>query len=309
MCYSAMIEKAYRSYLRMTGAEMDLHQFAEIYGLSVTDSSVRIPRAVDRWFDEPSMDPTGAIREDIRKRNEAMIAALTADLFRQRRRLADAERTLAKKATKKALEDQRIATEKIERALGRLPLFQGTAPTQLDARIFPMHFAPVVIETGGRRVIRLARYHCRPSGKPAAIDRQFPGLYNARRDNLERFWRGQFGATHAVMLVESFFENVDQQGRNVVLHFNPRPAQLMRVACLYSEWKDPQNGQTLLSCAAITDEPPPEVAAAGHDRCIVNLAPSALDRWLAPQGRPASELQALLDERDRPYYEHEVLAA
>ena len=34
----------------------------------------------------------------------------------------------------------------------------------------------------------------------------------------------------------------------------------------------------LLSFAAITDEPPPEVAAAGHDRCIIPLPESALDR-------------------------------
>jgi putative SOS response-associated peptidase YedK len=70
-----------------------------------------------------------------------------------------------------------------------------------------------------------------------------------------------------------------------------------------------QSGRKLLSCAAITDEPPAELAAAGHERCIVNLARAAVDRWLAPLGRPAAELQALLDERERPYYEHEVPAA
>jgi hypothetical protein len=62
---------------------------------------------------------------------------------------------------------QLSATENIERALGRLPLFQGAAPAQLDARIFPVHFAPVVIEEGGRRLLRLARCHCRPAGRAA----------------------------------------------------------------------------------------------------------------------------------------------
>jgi putative SOS response-associated peptidase YedK len=41
---------------------------------------------------------------------------------------------------------------------------------------------------------------------------------------------------------------------------------------------------------------------------IVSLAPEAVDRWLTPQGRSADELQAILDDRQRPYYEHRVAA-
>lgn len=33
---------------------MDIDQFAEIFGARVTDSNIRIPRAVERWFDEPN---------------------------------------------------------------------------------------------------------------------------------------------------------------------------------------------------------------------------------------------------------------
>ena len=50
------------------------------------------------------------------------------------------------------------------------------------------------------------RYHCRPEGMPAASDvtkeGRISGKYNARRDNLTRFWRNQFGHTHALMLAE-----------------------------------------------------------------------------------------------------------
>ncbi|HEU4781125.1 MAG TPA: hypothetical protein VFS58_14680, partial [Steroidobacteraceae bacterium] len=68
-------------------------------------------------------------------------------------------------------------------------------------------------------------------------------------------------------------------------------------------------GPPLLSFAAITDEPPPEVAAAGHDRMIINLKPAHLDAWLSPAGRSLDELQAILSDRQAPYYEHEVMAA
>jgi hypothetical protein len=149
MCYSAQISAAYHRFLRETGAEMDIDQFTEVYGFNIQYSNVKIPRAVDRWFDEMQGEEAAAIRLLIQKRNATMVEALTAEIFKQKRRLADAERALKTKPTKKAAEDQRIASEKIDKAVKRLPLYQGTAPTALDARIFPFHYAPIVIEDAG----------------------------------------------------------------------------------------------------------------------------------------------------------------
>ena len=49
-----------------------------------------------------------------------------------------------------------------------------------------------------------------------------------------------------------------------------------RPACPWSRWSAPGKPD-LLSFAAITNEPPPEVAAAGHERCIVPIKPENLD--------------------------------
>lgn len=309
MCYSAQLQAAYIRYLRETGAEMDIDQFVEIFGARVSDSSIRIPRAVERWFDEPKNDAERRIKRYIDEYRNAEIAKLEREVFAQKKRLADAERTLAAKPTKAATESKRIAGNKIEQALTRLERLKAVQPHPAEARIFPMHFAPIVIEDGGKRVMRLARYHCRLPGEAAFIDRKLPGLYNARRDSLGKYWKGLFGASHAVMLVDSFFENVEREGRNQVLHFVPRPAGTMLIACLYSQWRDAKGGPPLLSFAAITDEPPPEVAAAGHDRMIINLKPEHLDAWLSPQGRSLDEMQKILGDRQAPYYEHEVMAA
>jgi putative SOS response-associated peptidase YedK len=309
MCYSAQIEGAYRKYIRLNGAEMDLEQFEENFGHRVVDPSMRIARAVELWFENPKTEAEHRIRNFIDQYRMAMVTKLETEIFTQRRRLADAERKLESKPTKAACESQRIATAKIETAVHRLPLYKGWQPTALDDRIFPLQFAPIVLRADGRNVVRLARYHCRQAGKPVSIDRKYPGLYNARRDNLEKFWRKEFGQSHAVMLVSSFYENVEREGKNRVLHFVPRPVETMTVACLYSEWVDPTDGKQLLSFAAVTDEPPAEVAAAGHDRCIVNLKPESIERWLTPEGRSVDELQAMLEDRQRPYYEHEMLAA
>jgi putative SOS response-associated peptidase YedK len=309
MCYSAQVEAQFSRYVRETGAQMDFEQFEEIFGLRMEQPALRIPRAVERWFDAPQDAAQERIKSLIDTYRAQNITKLEKEVFAQRKRLADAERSLAVKTTKAASESKRIATDKVESAMRKLDILKSTKSHSMDGRIFPMHYAPIVIEDQGRRFVRLARYHCRPAGKPGSIDRQFPGLYNARRDNLTRFWKGQFGHQHALMLVSSFYENVDRDGRNAVLHFVPRPAGTMLIACLYSEWADPKDGSKLLGFAAITDEPPAEVAAAGHDRMIVNLKPENVAAWLTPEGRSEEELQAILSDRQAPYYEHEVLAA
>jgi putative SOS response-associated peptidase YedK len=145
-------------------------------------------------------------------------------------------------------------------------------------------------------------------------------LNNARRDNLEKFWGEQFGSHHAIMVVESFFENVKvhamqhrelkagEKEQNVVLQFKPEPAQVMYVACLWSHWMDAK-APDLRGFAAITDEPPADVAAAGHDRCVISLRPEHVEAWLTPENRSRKELQEILSDRAVPVLAHAVLEA
>jgi putative SOS response-associated peptidase YedK len=81
----------------------------------------------------------------------------------------------------------------------------------------------------------------------------------------------------------------------------------MLVACLWSRWTAPGEPD-LLSFAAITDEPPQEVAAAGHDRCIVPIKPENVEAWLHPDASNRDALHAILDNKERPYYEHRLAA-
>jgi putative SOS response-associated peptidase YedK len=120
-------------------------------------------------------------------------------------------------------------------------------------------------------------------------------------------------------VVNAFFENVNQhraEGRelrededvkNLILEFRPRPTQDMLVACLWSRWTSPGEPD-LLSFAAITDEPPPEVSAAGHDRCIIPIRPENIDAWLNPDPANLAAQYAILDDRARPYYEYRLAA-
>jgi putative SOS response-associated peptidase YedK len=121
------------------------------------------------------------------------------------------------------------------------------------------------------------------------------------------------------MLVDVFYENVSKakmegtlsethkRDENVVLEFRPSNGQLMLVACLWSRCSAPGEPD-LLSFAAITDEPPPEVAAAGHDRCIIPIRPENIDAWLNPDASDLAASYAILDDKERPYYEHRLAA-
>jgi putative SOS response-associated peptidase YedK len=319
VCYSAMVKADYKTYTQMFGATISLREFHDVFAQRAEEGKLKIPKAMEAAFDHPQTEDERAIKACIDQFSAKQATKFEQELFKQRKRLADAERTLETRTTRKALDDQRIATDKVYQLKGRLSDLKRTELLDRDSRIFPGYYLPVMVWEGGQRVIKPMRYQCRPAGKPAFYDVKFPGTYNARRDNLEGFWKNQFGRTHGLIVVNAFYENVNKhkaEGRalqpgeepeNLVLEFRPRPTQNMLVACLWSRWTG-AGEQDLLSFAAITDEPPDEVAAAGHDRCIVPVRPEHVDAWLNPNPRELGELYAILDDRARPYYEHRIAA-
>ena len=96
----------------------------------------------------------------------------------------------------------------------------------------------------------------------------------ATLEDLFSRWAPVFGVKHALIVLTGFRENVkrhdmerrelkpDEGPENVVLQFNPRDHRDMLVPCLWDRWE--QGGLVLNSFALITDDPPSEVAAAGH---------------------------------------------
>jgi putative SOS response-associated peptidase YedK len=274
---------------------------------------------MDAPFGNPETDEERRIKELIERYDAVQMTKLEQELFKQRTRLADAERILQTKTTKAAIESKRIATAKIEGSLRRLDDLRRTEPADRDSRIFPGQYAPVMVMENGRRVVKPMRYQCRLAGKPAIYDVKYPGTYNARRDNLTGFWKKLFGYTHGLVLVSAFYENVSrfrlenrvplegEKDENVVLEFRPNPAQEMLIACLWSHWQG-KGEPDLLSFAAVTDDPPEEIALAGHDRCIIPIKPENIDAWLNPDPANLAVQYAILDDRNRPYYEYRMAA-
>jgi putative SOS response-associated peptidase YedK len=320
MCYSAQVIQMARKLSRQLGIRFDYDEVEKLFFRRLDDPSLTVSRGFEANFDDAATDQERRIKEAIDEHRSRVSVKMEKDLFTQKTRLVNAQRSLNEKETKKAREDVRIATGKIETLSAKLSQLRTSEPNEEDNRIFPLVHAGVIVRKDGQNLLTPMRYHCRPAGKPAFYDRKFPGLYNARRDNLEKFWGEQFGAHHAIMVVESFYENVkrhtmEHRGlhvgeveENVVLQFKPEPAQTMYIACLWSHWTDPREPD-VRGFAAITDEPPADIAAAGHDRCIINLKPEHLEAWLSPQGRSREELQAILSDRAVPVFQHEILIA
>lgn len=81
------------------------------------------------------------------------------------------------------------------------------------------------------------------------------------------------------------------------------------VACPWSHWKDPAGKEPdLLSFAAIIDDPEPEVAAAGHDRTIINIKPKHVDAWLKPDPADLASLYRISDDKGHPINERRLAA-
>ncbi len=323
MCYSAQIWADWRKYERL-GGTLDINAYMKLAGWTKQQGNWTkvVPKAM-----RASMLAVGSLAPDLADAalaaNAAGAANLQDEVASQAQRRDRARAKLASgKPTKAAENELRISANKIEAAQRKLDDLAEPPPADGIDRIWPGHFAPVLIrdpDTGDRLVVPM-RYRCRLPGWDAAKEIEKPGTYNARRDKLSTVWRRVFGVHHGVIGVHRFFESValhDLQQRalapgereqNVEIVFTPQTGEDLFVACLWTYVPAEGDVPGFYSFAAITGEPPDEVAGAGHDRCIVSLREEDIEAWLNPIGQTPATLQAILDrgEAVRPYFDHVV---
>ena len=294
MCYSAMVLADLRKLERRFDASIDVAAYDALVEMRMQEGRVRIPKAMDDAL--VALDGPAAAK--VRAWRDRLANDLMRQIGEQEARLQNARAKLAVRETKAALNGVRIATNKIAQFTGRLVDLDRTEPMPRDTRVWPGDYCSVAL-VDGERLLRPMRYQCRMPGWTAEIEKQFAGTYNARRDKLETSWKRLFGRQHAVMVVERFYESVDRDGKAVELEFVPRTQEPLLVPCLWAY----DERDRLYSFAAITDDPEPEVAAAGHDRTIIDMKPEYVDAWLNPGG-DLGKMQAIFDDRRHPYYEH-----
>lgn len=179
MCCSARVRQSLNVLIRKFGATVDWEGFELLFRRRLEDGTIKIARALEDNFIEPANPIAEQTKAHIDAFRRSQVTTWEQDVFKQKKRLADATRSLQSKETKKAREDVRIATGKLENCLERLSDLKRTDSRSNNSRIFPMVYAPVIVDVEGRRMIRPMRYTCRLAGKPAFYDKKFPGTYNA----------------------------------------------------------------------------------------------------------------------------------
>lgn len=313
MCYSAMVNMHVKELELTYKARVQIDLFEDLFrerlAASAGSGAIKVPRALEAAFlEKPKSAAEMRIAKAIREYRAAEKKSLAAEIKTQTKRLADAEKSLAVKATKKAANDRRIAAAKIERAESRIAFLESGKTSESDSRIWPGSYAPLIVEEKGKREIRPFRYLLRPHGQTPEFDRKFGGAYNARRDRLEEvfWWKSVYGKNHGILPIHAFFENVKVKGKNAVLRFEPKAFTEMAVPCIWD--RNEAEDFTLYSFALITDEPNPEVAAAGHDRTPVVMRPKYFDLWLGAKAKSVADYRVVFEDKQPTYFEHEVAA-
>lgn len=302
MCYSSLLERAWREYEQMFAAPFHLPSWHHLFRQRELDLLLKIPPEIDEIL--VAVDPlqAGAIRESDRvwrgncrsemARLDEEIAYLTAALPKKPDAVAKAPLNHAKRRRKS-----------LEKAL-------NAAPVQRDTyRIYPKQFAPLIlVEEGERRTVP-ARYRVLPRNGVEYPDEY--NVYNAVRDMLtvRKTWKPLFGAQHALFPFLKFYEWLTnpQTHKKEEVSFAAEGYGRMWAASLYEEYQDPKLG-LIRSFAMITDAPPPEVAATGHDRCPIFLDEDSIDDWLRPAGKSFESLNTLLDRKQPAYFRNSLAA-
>lgn len=311
MCYSAQVYAEYQSVMRNYGGAISWPEFLEL--VRMRDSAMVMDNGMA--IKVPDELIAGLIAE-------GGTAAKEIELYQRRWKVAerrvleqavqdagteflDAEEKFKAKQTK--TNQKSFDTKQRKLAKAKLTLENASKPPGNSYRIYPSYWAPIVIEEAGKRLIVPARYRILPR-TGVEVPNNY-NVFNSRRDSLQsaRNWKPLFGKQHALFPFQYFYEWVERDGKSVEIKFNPDGHNGMHAASLYEIYKHPNLGD-IRSFSMVTDEPPPEVAAAGHDRCPVFISFKKIEEWLKPAGQTLQQLDELLDHKERAYYSHALAA-
>src|ERR1700738_2189543 len=137
MCYSAQVVQMAAKLHRQLGIRLDYGEIEKLFFRRLEDPSLNISRGFEANFCEPANEQERRIKEAIDVHRSRMATKIEKDLFSQKTRLVNAERSLKERETKKVREDVRIATAKIATLMTKLADLRRIEPNSEDNRIFP----------------------------------------------------------------------------------------------------------------------------------------------------------------------------
>ena len=137
MCYSARVRQNLSHLSKRYDAEVDWQEFEKLYERRADGQDIKVARDLQRSFQHPATEIQTRTAGHILRYLQTKKAEWENEIFVQRRRLASAQESLTTRDTKKAREEVRIATTKVQTLLDRLSDLRRTEPNNEDARSFP----------------------------------------------------------------------------------------------------------------------------------------------------------------------------
>lgn len=151
----------------------------------------------------------------------------------------------------------------------------------------PQSIQPVVrLDRAGERVLTQMRWGLVPAwAKDVKIGRS---TVNARAETVAKApaFRDAFQRRRCLVPASGFYEWMRLDGKTRQPYaVTVKDAEVIAFAGLWDRWKDPANGEWLLTYTIVTTDPN-ELMEPIHDRMPVIVAAKDYDRWLEP-GDPA----------------------
>src|SRR5579872_1858371 len=138
MCYSAIVKLDPRDLGLRFKARIDSFLFEDLFRRRADGIKLKIPRGLEFSFINTADPIVPGIKRSIDTYRENTIHAFEEDLFRQKKRFADAERKFNEKPTRGAEKERGIATRKIEALKRRLEVIQSDSERPEDSRIYTL---------------------------------------------------------------------------------------------------------------------------------------------------------------------------
>jgi putative SOS response-associated peptidase YedK len=176
-----------------------------------------------------------------------------------------------------------------------------------DGRIFSNYFTEIMTRENNERVLTPMRYRVRPNGSKEEVPSKY-NVFNARIDALEyrQTWNPLFMKNHGIVPFVRFYEWVSENsGKAKLISFAPENREIMWAPVLWDEWISKDGSIGFKSFAIITDGPPPEIKAMGHDRCPIFLENHLIDQWLSPSKLSKNEIYDLLKIKEKVHYNYQ----
>jgi hypothetical protein len=108
---------------------MDYGEVEKLFFRRLEEPGINVSRGFEANFDEPASDHERRINATIDEHRTRVTTKLEKDLFSQRTRFVNADRSLKEKEIKRAREDMRIAANKIATLRTcQITCFFGAAP-------------------------------------------------------------------------------------------------------------------------------------------------------------------------------------